>query len=689
MAFALPLGYSYINKNCFEQGYYKTMRKRKSIAYSKAIMKMIKKDTSIIPGNIDTKQEILSSLNEDGTTFVDETSERSKLSSFISLQLLEQWYPDSKTINLQAPCGCGKSYFATNTVLQNQDKALNLVIFRTELYGFIKSMYEKAGIETHEITSEESLTEEELSVINNKLTIASYQNLYLKAWAHELYKQEEVEPLSTEELKAKVIASVKDKVVFIDEADFIITQIIAETKPVYDILNKVVIETFDAIYKKKIAALISLYKLITEHSSKLIFMSATTNSRYEEIMTAIGAVNIDTSFLEQKYLERNGRAIKIDSYNLVSITEIPYIQKRLNENVMLSDEIMCKMIMRHHKRKTLIYGVRAGIINIASVIATGIELGLRTAIIVDEDRLNQGWSTYRGENDIVMKYDSQLSRNRNFKHNVIKHIEEKLLRPLHDNELDLMLIKNAEEEVAKVFCNRIFETHDIVYISTNGARAISITNLVDEDVQVITNESNTNTEVVQSWARFRKANVHAIVLQRQNRGVETKVNFDDNAHMQNQIALAMTDDPDIELQQTTLTGINRKNARYPTLMSISKEKMTEWIMAEPISDKRIACVERQVKSSNNLTYINPNLQYLETELKQKDMLICLKTKRKGLAVNENTKTKNRRRLILSLLEENPKISSKEIRDKFESLGESKPSEQLLSDMRKEFKEQQQ
>lgn len=649
-------------------------------------MKMIKNDENIIRGSDATKQELLNNLQEDGTSPVEKSLISSKLSSFLSLKLLDEWFPDSKVINLQAPCGCGKSTFAQKTVFENEDKALNLVIFRTELIGFMKSMYETAGIETHEIITENHLTKEELSVIDSKLTIASYQNLYLKAWAHELYKEDEVEPLSTEELKAKVIASVKDKVVFIDEADFIITQIIAETKPVYDVVNRVVIESFDFIYRKKIEALKSLYSLMSEHCSRLIFMSATTNSRYEEIMMAINAVNINTSFLEQKYLERNGRRVRVDSYNLVSLLEIPYLQKRLNENVMMSDELMCKILMKYPDRKTLIYSVRAGIINIASVIATGIDLGLRTAIIVDEDRLNQGWSLYKDENGIAHKYDSQLSRNKNFETNIRKHIEEKIHRELKEHESDFYVVKNSDEEVAKVFCNKIFETHDIVFISTNGARAISITNLVDEDVQVITDESNTNTEVVHSWARFRRAKVHAFNLQRLDR--DYRVNFDYNTNKQNQIAL--TDDPDnAELRPSTLKGIDRKNSSYPEMMSISYERYFDWTIRFPISDNRIACCRHSINCSNSIVEISHDLSYLKKELTAKNMLNCLKTKRKGKAVGkairENTKTKNRKRLILSLLEKNPKVSSKEIRSEFEKMGESKPSEQLLCEVRKEFK----
>jgi hypothetical protein len=362
---------------------------------------------------------------------------------------------------------------------------------------------------------------------------------------------------------------------------------------------------------------------------------------------------------------------------------------------MLSDEIMCKMIMLHNTRKTLIYSVRAGIINIASVIATGIDLGLKTAIIVDEDRLNQGWTLFKDDNGIAHKYDSQLSRNKNFELNVREHIEEKIHRELGKNESDFFVVKGDDKEVAEVFCDKIFETHDIVFISTNGARAISITNLENQDVQVITDESSTNTEVVHSWARLRKARVHAINLQRQDR--EDRVNFDYDANKQNQIAL--TDDPDnAVLRPTTLKGIDRKNSSYPEMMGISYEKYKDWKERFPISDNRIACSRRSVNASNSIVEHYHILDYLKKELSAKDMLPCLKTKRKGLAIGkakglakglaikENTKTKNRRRLILSLLEANPKITSKEIREKFESLGESKPSEQLLADMRKEFKE---
>ena len=665
--------------------------KKSNTVNHKSVMKMIKNDVNIIRGSDTTREELQASLNEDGTTPVDETPARSKLSSFISLQLLAQWYPEQKIINLQAPCGCGKSTFAMNTVLANQDKALMLVIFRTELIGFMKSMYIAAGVETHEMITEAHLTQEELSVIDSQSTIASYQNLYLKAWAHKLYDIEPTEDLSSEELTAKVIASVKDKVVFIDEADFIITQIIAETAPVYDVVNRVVAETFKSIYEKKIEALKSLYTLIAEHARRLIFMSATTNSRYEEIMTAIGAVNINTRFLEKKYLERNGRALKLDSYNLVAHTEIPYVQKRLNDNVMISDEIMCKLILRNHTRKTLIYSVRAGIINIASVIATGIDLGKRTAVIVDEDRLNQGWSLFKNESGIVMKYDSQLSRNKNFEQNVRKHIEEKILRELGPTELDFFVIKGADEEVAKVFCNSIFETHDIVFVSTNGARAISITNLKGEDVQVITDESSTNTEVVHSWARFRKARVHAFTLQRQDR--EYHPNKDHNAVMLNQIAL--TDDPDnAVLRPGTLVDIDRKNASYPNLIALAYERYLDWTIRFPISDNRVACCRHSISCSNSEVEIMHDLSYLKKELTAKDMLPCLKTKRKGKAVGaavgkaikDNTSTKNRRRLILSLIEENPKISSKEIREKLSALGEKSPSETLLALLRKEYKQ---
>ena len=645
-----------------------------------------------------------SSLLWDGTTEVPKEATTAKLSSFASLYLLESWFPDHKAINLQAPCASGKSTLAYIMTIMNDEKVLNLVIFRTEMFGFVERMWTAAGVSTYAISSEAYLVEEDIITLEKKLTMASYQNLYLKVWLKHIHPDLDVNDMTDKQLEAKIISSIEGKVIAIDEADFIITQIIAETKPSYDPINKKVLESFDAIYDRKIAALISLYTLFTKYARKVVFMSATTNKKFDQIMSAIGAKTVTPSFLENEYAKRNGRAVRINSYNLASITNLFYLEKRIDESMNLSDYIIVDKVAKFPNRKTLFYSVRAGIVRIAAITTLAISQGLKVCIIIDEDRLRQGWNNYNGKEDSLHQWDNKLTRLENFRASVLKHVQAKFAFPIEDKFNEHFTLKQSGEEVAEVFNNEVFQTHDLVFISTNGARAVSITCLEGEDVQVITDESPTNSEVVQAWARFRLANVHVINLYRLNRSRFEQLRKNYQAIGENNEIKKrdyLMDDPDsleFVLENFTFKEMKEEKSSYSEQMSASLAYFKNYFEVSRINNSHIACVDAQVQGSNLPVWINVDLSYLEKEVTSRDLPDYAKTKRIGKAIgkskgkaigkaiNDDTTTKLRNRLINSLLESNPKISTEEVNKELVKHNFKPASKPLMAKLRKEIKQ---
>lgn len=626
-------------------------------------------------------------LTEDETLPLEENNDRAYLSHLVSAKLLDQWFPEQKPVFINTGPGAGKSTLCKLSVKLLSEKTVQLVVFRNEMDDMDKELWKSYGIEPMSIRSVQQMNgTSHIDAILSK-SVQSYTNVLFKAYASKLYADIDISNLSQNELRHKVRSAIRDKSVFVDECDFIISQIIAETEATFNEFGKVVKSKIDNI-NEKLEALKEFYTFIKKYSKRLIFMSATSNEIFNSILEYLDATTISPEFLEKKLEERNGRTIKLTSFNLKSLFYIGYIQKKLDTATFVSDHIISHFLLDSHYKCTMLYSTRINVQSTANIIATAVAANKKVKIITSPDRINKGWEMFVGKDSRRKKVKDNLSRLENFKKSVFRIVEAKLRHIDFDrNIFDVIqdTDPNNTSEVESSLNDQVVQDYDITLITTSNARAVSINAYEGEDVLVITDELSSNTEVVQSWARFRKAHVHAVVLSRYDRKIRSSrevstANLSKHYdHEGNLITI-----PETEFSHITahLGGhINRDLTDYNQFNKAAVEYMSG-LRRTGLKNRNIACVE-EIKSWSNLDVEEDIVsRYAEYEVMYKDLPVHLKISRKG----KGTKNNNKNEQLASFLIANPKASYEEIEQHFQSLLDWKPSNYLINKVKKELKD---
>ncbi|WP_040839464.1 hypothetical protein [Thiothrix nivea] len=625
-------------------------------------------------------------LTDDDTFPLAEDAPFGHLSCLLSIKLLDQWFPDNESIFINTDPGSGKSTFVEWNIRLLEGHAVQLVVFRNEMDTMARNLWLNHGIEPSQYVSVEQLNHIHSSDVAQAVTVQSYTNVLFKSYASRLYPDVKfTDSTSPQELESKVLAAVKGKIVFIDESDFIIQQIISETSPTFE--GKTITVTKSQNIKNKLEALLSFYRDIQVVAKRILFMSATSNDDFNHILEQLGVQTITPDFLEQQYQERHHRPLKLISFNLKKISYVRYAQKRLDSNTYVSNHIIADYLLDHTYKKALIYSTRISIETTANIIVQAIRSKRTVKVITSIERINAGWEVYVAEDGRRSKKVSKLNRLGSFQQSVLKIVSNKLGYDEYDKDI-FEIVKdeggNQQEEIESHLNDDVIQKYDIVLITTSNARAVSLTSLEGEDVLVITDENNSNTEVVQSWARFRKAHVHAVVLRRHNRAIQsardvTALQFSQSVDEEGNVYRT----PVSEFDHLTahLGGhINRDTTDYNEMNQLCVEIMNHY-KEHGLGNGAIACVE-DIKRWSNLPVEEEIVsKYADFEVMTKDVNKYIKVSRKGRAKGLGTKNQSKRIALEALLKDNPKITYKEIVTHCESELDWKPSNNIINSVK--------
>ncbi|MDX9990007.1 hypothetical protein [Thiothrix unzii] len=628
-------------------------------------------------------------LMEDGTfPLVDDTS-LAHLPCLVSIKLLDQWFPDGESLFINTGPGSGKSTFVEWNIRLLGGHAVQLVVFRNEMESMARNLWLNHGIEPNQYVSVEHFQHTDKTVIATATTVQSYTNVLFKSYASKLYPDVKfTEATTQQELESKVLAAVKDKIVFIDESDFIIQQVISETMATIE--GNTVTSTKSQNVKNKLEALLIFYRDIQIVAKRILFMSATSNVNFNYILEHLGVQTITPDFLEQQYQQRHNRIIKLISFNLKKISYVRYVQKRLDSNTYVSNHIIADYLSDKTYKKALIYSTRVEIEATANIIVQAIRSNRTVKVITSVEKINAGWETYVNEDGRRSRKVSKLNRLGRFQQSVLKIVSNKLRHDEYNKDI-FQIIKdeggNQQQEIESHLNDNVIQKYDIVLITTSNARAVSLTSLEGEDVLIITDENSTNTEVVQSWARFRKAHVHAVVLRRHNRELlsgrdVTSMTF--VQHIDENGDLFRT--PVTEFEHLTAhlgSHVNRDITDYNDMNQLCVEIMNHY-KENGLSNGAIACVE-DIKHWSNLSVEEEIVsKYAEYEIMSKDVNNYIKVNRKGKATGKGTVNQSKRILLSNLLRNEPKLKYNEIIDRCESEFDWKPSNNIISRVKDEL-----
>jgi hypothetical protein len=498
-----------------------------------------------------------------------------------------------------------------------------LATFRSQIEEIAIEYYKNTGNFIKDFVSFESLQETTAPEIRITTSVVAYQNVILRAWASDLYSRlfssEEVD-----ELKQKVLDSCRDKVVFIDEADYMLTMIRSETTSEYNHALGKVVRTKDTIVNEKIIALEELYRAIKGVAKRVIFMSATTSEGFNHILKAMDAKTIDPEFLEQAYYERENRNLRLLSINMASATLIQHYDFPLSSSINSSDVIVFNEIMKSYSNpqtrpaKTLLYTTSIGVIRTANIMVAANLLGLKVLIITTPKKLRKGWTLFRNEDGDLRKEDTNQNILENFKFNVNKHVSAKLGKNKFNITGDFSVV-DSPNHIHKHLSDDTIENYDIILVTTSSARAISLLSCANENVLVITDVSPMNTEAVQSSFRFRLANVHVRYI------------------------------TDLSYQFPNKGAIQEKsNLILSQLNDDFKEKHF-------LQNKHVACIEETTKWSNITPYQVVVTDYLEEILTYASTPDALKVTAVGRAKKPLGKT-NKASKLIAFLKANPTLT---------------------------------
>lgn len=582
----------------------------------------------IITGKDITDRELfISRLTEYGTTPVDDNAIGAKLSAFVSTQLIDQWFPNGESVFINCAPGSGKSTMAWIANFVNNKTSVELVTFRSQIEDIAIEYFRNTGNFIKDFVSLKSLHETTATEIRMSTSVVSYQSVILQAWVSDLYGKK-FSTDEVDELRVKVLDFCRDKVVFIDEADYMLTMIRSETTREYNHALGKVVRTKDTIVNEKIQALEELYKAIKAVAKRIIFMSATTSEGFNYILEAMDAKTIDPEFLEQAYYERENRNLRLLSVNMASATLIQHYDFPLNSSINSSDVIVFNEIMKAYSNpltrpaKTLLYNTSIGVIRTANIMVAANLLGLKVLIITTPKKLRKGWTLHRNEDGELRKEDTNKNILENFKFNVDKHVSAKLGKN-NSNAVGDFSVVDSPDHIHKHLSDETIKDYDIILVTTSSARAISLLSCANENVIVITDVLPTNTEAVQSSFRFRLANVHVIYI------------------------------TDLSHEFTNEGSVEEKSQR---ILSQLREDFSE---KHYLQNKHVACIEETTRWSNTTPYQVVATDYLENILTYASTPDALKVGAVGKAVGRAKKAlgqTNKAAKLIAFLKANPTLT---------------------------------
>jgi hypothetical protein len=383
---------------------------------------------------------------------------------------------------VKAPMGSGKSYIVSSlTNRYNKDN-----VFVAQLMVYKKSIdditEDTKTVEYLKLFTEKAIREG-IAKPSKYAHIQTYTKRFFDVYAEGLIESN-LEELPAEGFDPYNIIEhyLKDKVLFIDECDYIINMLASFTTTIMREHQN----TRDWEYKNQLLlkAAKQFYLEIAKKAKAIVLFTATTTSEFMRLLPSSTIVIDPTDYLEE------GEAIR--SISIASVTYLPFIEWKFGINKgYLSEKIILDITKRFSWDKCMQFSPNIRGRHIENFIKD-----YKVGILAPPNKLNEKARAFCNPTKQTIEKIHLGNKAKAFLIDISDFdTQDEALVSLHTALND--------DYVMGV---------DVILITGSNARGANITKEY-EDVLVIT-DAPWNAEVIQALGRFRNARIHAYILDR-------------------------------------------------------------------------------------------------------------------------------------------------------------------------------
>lgn len=280
----------------------------------------------------------------------------------------------------------------------------------------------------------------------------------------------------------------KDKVIFVDECDYMINMLAAFTSSQMKLYRGEKTWEYRNELLKEAARL--FYYNIAKKCRALVLFTATTTSEFMKLLPTSTFVIDPTDFLHES------EAIK--SISISTVTYVPFAEWYFSDRLgYLSDQIILDISSRFQWNKILQFSPNIRLRHIEHFIGY-----FKVGILAPPHKLNNAARALCVPTDETRKTINSYGRFRKAENNTLIIVN---ISDFDTNDDSLISLHTALN-------NDYVKGVDVILITGSQARGANITDYYD-DVLVIT-DAPWNAEIIQVLGRFRNARIHAYILDR-------------------------------------------------------------------------------------------------------------------------------------------------------------------------------
>lgn len=400
---------------------------------------------------------------------------------------------------IKSPMGSGKTHVITQLTNQYNEQGQpvgHMMVYKKNIEDIIEGT---KAVEYLELFTEKAI-KENIPNVNRYAHIQTYTKRFFDVFAEGLIESGLTSiPEDGYDLDKIIDAYFENKVIFVDECDYIINMLAAFTST-FTGASLQGTKTWDEKYSRLKHAAVEFYRQISMKCKAIILFTATTTSEFFELLPN-GSETIDpTDYLDE------GEYIK--SISIEEVVYIPFYEWDFGgkyDNLLLSDRIIMDVAKRFQWDKALQFSPNIRKRHIQHYLDD-----YRTGVLAPPHKLNEAAKslcspTDEAKTQIAINNHTVADRNR-----VAKRLGQKTAVIIHISDFDTS--DSALVSLHTALNNTFVNDNDVILITGSNARAANITTEYD-NVLVIT-DAPWNAEVIQALGRFRNARIHAYILHR-------------------------------------------------------------------------------------------------------------------------------------------------------------------------------
>lgn len=408
---------------------------------------------------------------------------------------------------IKSPMGSGKTRIITDLTNQYNEQGQpvgHMMVYKKNIDDIISGT---KTVEYIELFTEKAIKENAPNA-NRSAHVQTYTKRFFDVFAEGLIESGLTTiPETGYDTGSIIDAYFSDKVIFVDECDYIINMLAAFTSS-FTGGHAQGSRAWNEKYSRLKEAAREFYCQIALKCKALVLFTATTTSEFFELLPEGSQIVDPTDYLaDDEYIK---------SISIANVVYVPFVEWDFGgkyDNMMLSDLIIADITKSFNWDKALQFSPNVRKRHIQHYLGE-----YKTGVLAPPHKLNDAAKSLckpTGDSmaSISIQNNSVKSRNE-----VAKKLGQKLavlinIRDFDTNNEGLVSLHNA-------LTNEFVDSCDVILITGSNARAANIT---DEytDVLVIT-DAPWSAEVIQALGRFRNARIHAYILHR----IVSKLSYD-------------------------------------------------------------------------------------------------------------------------------------------------------------------